>query len=481
MVSATDAEDVQLAGALRKISLTENGFTLHGDGLETSLSKTNPGGAALIGLRWDGQTLRPFSLDIKKPAVLVWGAKGPIGIFWLRDGAGSVGLSAAELSSFLQQTIAKSALRLVDDSYRPDDIPTPNQRFARAWQAAGGDAADSRALVHAVMLRSLQQSGVLASQLGKLPDLDKPLGNYPILQRGWVKPETGRILTWGAALLALVAIGLSPLHPLSTMLGFAAGMAALVHGLRTVGTWLRLKARPHSKIRSAAMGAVRIRGEALAAMSLVSPMRGLRAIYYKTKHEKRGSKGGWQSVSVQESPNLPFYLRDETGRVLIDTLGAEWNGLEVYTHEISNQERVREWVFADGIHTEIFGTASADPGAPVVSALREGLNALFLSETASQFDINHDGVISPAEQKIALQALEEHLRADRDNVTVNGGVYVGHARGEPLVISSHSALPLGLLRGAAAAAWVVAGFAFFLAAFVYPEQVSTVLRVIITQ
>ncbi len=169
---------------------------------------------------------------------------------------------------------------------------------------------------------------------------------------------------------------------------------------------------------------------------------------------------------------------DETGRILVDTLGAEWNGMEAYTHIINSNERVREWVYATGVITRVYGVASADRDAPVVQALREGLSASFLSESAARFDVNHDGVISEAEQRVALNVLEEQLKSDRDNVTLSGDVYVGHSRFEPLVISSHTALSLGFLRGAAATGWIVAGFLFFLATFVYPEEAHVLLRAI---
>jgi hypothetical protein len=476
--SETDTADLKEARNYTRVSVDGEALKLHAEDRELVFSKAAPGGASLIGLRWDGKTLWPFAQGAKKPGLVVWSGKGALGTVWLREGADQPGLSKPEMVSLLEQTLARKSLNLLDDSYRPDDVPEPNNRFKQTWAALGGDENDYHALLHGFMIRALHRNGVLSARSDSKFDPEAPISIFAVEKRKSAWRSVDRIVAWLFAVLALAAFRFAPELPLAKIAGGLAGVTALIHSLRIVGRWLRLSARPVAKVRSMAMGPVHVQGEIEAAMMLVSPMRGLRCVYYEQKYERRG-RNGWRVVAKNESPHVPFYLKDATGRVLVDTVGADWNGLEKYEHRISVNERVREWVMPVGFHANVYGYASADPDAAVVSAVKEGLGTLFLAG-ANAFDINRDGVLSDAERDLALKALDQKLKADRSNVSLNGGVHVAASRSEPLVITSHRSFPLGFIKGASALGWAAAGFLFFLGTFVYPEATAAILQAVLS-
>jgi hypothetical protein len=96
--------------------------------------------------------------------------------------------------------------------------------------------------------------------------------------------------------------------------------------------FLRLKRyiddMPESKARSAAMGMVELRGVCERACNLTTPLTQAPCVYfrydrYSVDEGPRGEQG-WQRIGTLISGDAPFYLRDETGRVLIDPAGADF-------------------------------------------------------------------------------------------------------------------------------------------------------------
>ncbi len=82
---------------------------------------------------------------------------------------------------------------------------------------------------------------------------------------------------------------------------------------------------PASKIRSASMGLVEISGLAAGPYVLTSPLKQTECYYYRSvawqlKQEGRSSK--WVKVA-EETLHVPFYLDDNTDKVLVDPRGAD--------------------------------------------------------------------------------------------------------------------------------------------------------------
>lgn len=86
----------------------------------------------------------------------------------------------------------------------------------------------------------------------------------------------------------------------------------------------KIKHTPTSKVRSAAAGLVELFGRALCKDDMKSPVSLAKSAYWRLHGEyyKSGKHGGWRTI-FQRSSSTPFYLEDDTGKMLIDPKGAE--------------------------------------------------------------------------------------------------------------------------------------------------------------
>jgi hypothetical protein len=82
---------------------------------------------------------------------------------------------------------------------------------------------------------------------------------------------------------------------------------------------------PASKVRSAAMGLVEINGLAAGPYTITAPITDVPCFYFHTtawQWQQRGRSSEWVKAA-DESMHVPFFLDDNTGRVLVDPQGAE--------------------------------------------------------------------------------------------------------------------------------------------------------------
>jgi len=82
---------------------------------------------------------------------------------------------------------------------------------------------------------------------------------------------------------------------------------------------------PSSKIRSASMGLVELSGLAIGPYTINAPITGLPCYLHRTvawEWRREGKDGQWVKVT-DETLHVPFFLDDNTGRVLVDPQGAE--------------------------------------------------------------------------------------------------------------------------------------------------------------
>jgi len=110
-----------------------------------------------------------------------------------------------------------------------------------------------------------------------------------------------------------------------------AGIFALVQGYRAYKEYRLIKDVPRSAVRSLAMGIVEIHGKVKSSgKMLVSPFTKAECVYFKYKVEERRRSGGkqprtyWATIA-SGSKFVPFLAQDETGTVLVDPSGAEFN------------------------------------------------------------------------------------------------------------------------------------------------------------
>ena len=107
--------------------------------------------------------------------------------------------------------------------------------------------------------------------------------------------------------------------------GFATGIYWFVKGFRLLQRKRLILNTPASKIRSASMGLVEVSGQAVSPYVITSPLKQANCYYYRSvawQLKQQGKNSEWVKVA-DESLHVPFYLSDETGKVLVDPRGAE--------------------------------------------------------------------------------------------------------------------------------------------------------------
>jgi len=104
-----------------------------------------------------------------------------------------------------------------------------------------------------------------------------------------------------------------------------AGVYLFYRGFRLLQRKRLILNTPASKIRSAAMGLVEINGLAVGPYTMLAPITGAPCYYFHTtawQWQQRGKNSEWVKVA-DESLHVPFFLEDNTGRVLVNPQGAE--------------------------------------------------------------------------------------------------------------------------------------------------------------
>lgn len=108
------------------------------------------------------------------------------------------------------------------------------------------------------------------------------------------------------------------------LVGFGAGIGLFIYGFRLLQRRRLILDTPFSKIRSAAMGMVEVSGLAVGPYTMVAPITTHPCYYYSTavwEYKQNGKNKNWVKVAG-ECMHLPFFVDDNTGRVLVDPRGA---------------------------------------------------------------------------------------------------------------------------------------------------------------
>jgi hypothetical protein len=109
------------------------------------------------------------------------------------------------------------------------------------------------------------------------------------------------------------------------VVGFCTGIGLFIYGFRLLQRRRLILDTPFSKIRSAAMGMVEVSGQAVGPYTMVAPITARPCYYYRTQvweWKQRGKNKQWVKIAG-ESMHVPFFVDDNTGRLLIDPRGAD--------------------------------------------------------------------------------------------------------------------------------------------------------------
>lgn len=108
-------------------------------------------------------------------------------------------------------------------------------------------------------------------------------------------------------------------------IGAIAGVCLFCRGFSLLQRKRLILNTPASKIRSASMGLVEVNGLAVGPYTMLAPITGVPCYYFRTmawQWKREGKNNSWVKVA-DESMHLPFFLDDNTGRVLVNPQGAE--------------------------------------------------------------------------------------------------------------------------------------------------------------
>jgi len=194
-------------------------------------------------------------------------------------------------------------------------------------------------------------------------------------------------------------------------LGVAVGTYLFYRGFRTLQKRRLILDTPSSKIRSASLGLVEVSGLAVGPHTIPAPVTGLPCYFYRTiawQLKQAGKNKEWQKVA-EESMHVPFFLDDNTGKVLVDPNGAEMdihrdfhqeysgaffgsnddvpaNVLNFLTrHAVANDHKLRvdEYCIKPKNALFILGTLATNPGIELTaSPVRNPANGLQVNLSA---------------------------------------------------------------------------------------------------
>lgn len=108
-------------------------------------------------------------------------------------------------------------------------------------------------------------------------------------------------------------------------IGIVAGMGLFIYGFCLLQRRHLILNTPTSKIRSASMGMVEVSGLAVGPYTMVAPVTAMPCYYYRTyvwEWKQNGKNKQWVKVAA-ECMHVPFFIDDNTGRLLVDPRGAD--------------------------------------------------------------------------------------------------------------------------------------------------------------
>jgi hypothetical protein len=196
------------------------------------------------------------------------------------------------------------------------------------------------------------------------------------------------------------------------VIGIIAGLYGFFHGFRILQRKRLILNTPASKIRSASMGLVEISGIATGPHLVTSPLKQVECYYYRSvawEWKQRGKNSEWVKAA-EETLYVPFYVDDNTDKLLIDPRGAEmdlhcdfqeeynrsilFEGTEVPVHvsgflarygvNASARIKLEEYCIKPENFLFVLGTLSQNPGLDVSVTPNWAMRADQVTASSSQ-------------------------------------------------------------------------------------------------
>jgi hypothetical protein len=255
----------------------------------------------------------------------------------------------------------------------------------------------------------------------------------------------------GAGVLVVILHWFLPLAHASMAFGALADLAvaAIAAGLTVYGFSVLHEKRviedtPSSRVRSVAMGIAELVGTAREAAPLASPLTQVPCVYYRYKVEEERSSGrNKEWVTIEDERSIqPFYLEDETGRILVIPESAETILRRAFREVrrdgglLGARRRYTEWRLIPGQRICVVGTVkrSRDVAGESRAALASRLQALKRdADRLRRFDTDGDGQISGEEWDAAVASVKDDMARDemaRPASDPEDDRYIGHGSDE---------------------------------------------------
>jgi hypothetical protein len=167
----------------------------------------------------------------------------------------------------------------------------------------------------------------------------------PVIHLATLQTKTSARVTAGAwtdNLLPLLTIVSSSRSPggllIWCLFGICGGLYLFWRGFRILQRKRLILDTPTAKVRSAAIGLVEVNGLAIGPYTITAPITTMPCYFYRTmawQWRQEGKNKQWVKVA-DESLHVPFFLDDNTGRLLVDPSGAEMDIHRDFHEEFSN-------------------------------------------------------------------------------------------------------------------------------------------------
>ncbi|MGE5197861.1 MAG: GIDE domain-containing protein [Deltaproteobacteria bacterium] len=286
---------------------------------------------------------------------------------------------------------------------------------------------------------------------------------------------------------------------------FGAGIWFFFKGFKNLRRKRKIENIPTSTVRGLAMGLVELIGKSKKFSSIKSPLTGTECVFYRytvERYQSSGRSGRWVTVAQGDSCACPFWLDDDTGRVLVFPKGAELIMTVAFQFEtglgksipenltdfleeksisyksfLGNYSlRFKEWRLCEDEAAYVMGTASVPGQEDFLDRHKEKLIRRLEElkgnrEEMAKVDTNRDGEVSFEEWDLAVAKIEQELleeelmpgqQQEKAEVIVTKG-----SKEEVFIISDYSQKDLLQRLGWRAAGGVFGGAALSLAMLWY--------------
>jgi hypothetical protein len=227
---------------------------------------------------------------------------------------------------------------------------------------------------------------------------------------------------------------------------FVVGIVLFIRGFHLLKRRRLILDTPFSKIRGASIGMVEISGQAVGPYTMNAPITAHPCYFYRTlvwELKKEGKNSQWVKVAG-ECMHLPFFVDDNTGRVMIDPRGADLDlhcdfqqefstsffstkdapppevaaFLARYGVSTTNKIKVEEFCIKPKNALFVLGTLGENPGVEVTSRPIQEIERLGPSRRGFLLALNP--VLSPSSSSVEND-IDAHAFAEQFPTTSSSG------------------------------------------------------------